>query len=50
MIFNPTISIIFRDANVNSISPYTRTNNRLLVTSRMPKIVIHIAELTVLQN
>ncbi len=48
--FKPMISIILRLANVNSISPYTLTNNRLLPISRMPNTVIQIAELIVLQN
>jgi len=48
--FKPIISIILRLANVNSISPYTRTNSRLLPINRMPNTVIQIAELTVLQN
>ncbi|CAG8980959.1 hypothetical protein HYALB_00003818 [Hymenoscyphus albidus] len=38
-------------ANVNSNSPYTLTNNKLLTTSSTPKIVIQAAEATcVFQN
>ena len=46
MILTPMMSMIFSEAKPNSSSPYTLTNNILLITRRIPKIVIQTAEFT----
>lgn len=51
MMFNPIIKRILRLANVNSNSPYTLTNSKLLTISKIPNMVIHAGEGTcVFQN